>query len=267
LYIFAAAVTAVVLVFAGFELSFAIGQASTADVQKVSEVRYIAHRGLSSVYYENTADAFIAAGESRFFYGIETDVWLTVDGVWMCAHDDNPFADCSKRISGISYAEASSLPLKEAEGVLPLGENARLCDFSTYLRICRDAGKVPIIEIKFGANKDRLVSLLAATTEILSPDGVQYISFQKSVVDDLLSLHPQLIVQLLVKRAWDAYKAVRMGYHIGVSAAAASQMLAKTQNGNQRYLNVWTVNDPAQAVRLADMGADFITTDCILFDD
>lgn len=56
-------------------------------------VRYIAHRGLSSEYYENTEAAFRAAAESSFFFGIETDIYRTADGKYVCAHDNAAFAD------------------------------------------------------------------------------------------------------------------------------------------------------------------------------
>ena len=42
-------------------------------------VRMIAHRGVSGLETENTAAAFIAAG-NRTYWGIETDVHLTADG-------------------------------------------------------------------------------------------------------------------------------------------------------------------------------------------
>lgn len=269
LYIFlislASFAAAVVLALSGTELYFALGRVSLPDAVRADTVRYIAHRGLSSVYYENTAEAFLAAGESAFFYGIETDVWKTADGVWVCAHDNTPFKDASKRISDISYAEAVSLPLKDVKGVTPSGEDARLCDFSAYLRICRDAGKVPLIEIKFAADKDDLQKLVEVTQTVLPLDGVQFISFHKRVIDGLLDINGNLTVQLLVTRAWDAYRYARMGYNMGVYKGAVSKRLVKTIHSNRSYLGAWTVNDPAEAVRLAAMEVDFITTDCILF--
>ena len=43
----------------------------------------VAHRGLSGIERENTAAAFVAAG-NRSYYGIETDIWRTADGHFRC---------------------------------------------------------------------------------------------------------------------------------------------------------------------------------------
>jgi glycerophosphoryl diester phosphodiesterase len=56
-----------------------------------NKITYNAHRGLSSQYFENTKDAFIAAGQNKYFDGIETDVYLTMDYNIVCSHAKNPF--------------------------------------------------------------------------------------------------------------------------------------------------------------------------------
>ena len=48
----------------------------------------VAHRGLSGLERENTASAFVAAG-NRSYFGIETDVRVTADGNFVLLHDDN----------------------------------------------------------------------------------------------------------------------------------------------------------------------------------
>ena len=48
----------------------------------------IAHRGYHVKYYENTKEAFIEASKGNF-YGIETDIHLTKDGVWVTHHNDD----------------------------------------------------------------------------------------------------------------------------------------------------------------------------------
>ena len=50
------------------------------------EAKVVAHRGLSGIERENTAAAFVAAG-NRSYYGIETDIWRTADGHFLCCHD------------------------------------------------------------------------------------------------------------------------------------------------------------------------------------
>jgi hypothetical protein len=61
------------------------------------KAQFINHRGLSSREFENTKEAFIAAGKQKHTFGIETDVYLTeytipsIPPTLVCAHDLNPF--------------------------------------------------------------------------------------------------------------------------------------------------------------------------------
>lgn len=55
-----------------------------------NNVKLIAHRGVSGIERENTAAAFVAAG-NRSYYGIETDVHVTKDGKFVIIHDYNIF--------------------------------------------------------------------------------------------------------------------------------------------------------------------------------
>ena len=57
----------------------------------------IAHRGLSGIECENTAAAFVAAG-NRSYFGIETDVHKTADGKFIIIHDDNTGRVCAENL-------------------------------------------------------------------------------------------------------------------------------------------------------------------------
>ena len=50
------------------------------------DMKMVAHRGLSGLELENTAAAFVAAG-NRSYYGIETDVHRTADGKFVVIHE------------------------------------------------------------------------------------------------------------------------------------------------------------------------------------
>ena len=78
----------------------------TVKIKKVKEVCMIAHRGLSGLETENTNSAFVAAG-NRSYYGIETDVHVTVDGKFVIIHDDNTLrvADINVNVEKSSFDE------------------------------------------------------------------------------------------------------------------------------------------------------------------
>jgi len=97
----------------------------------------VAHRGLSGIELENTASAFVAAG-NRSYYGIETDVHRTGDGQFVVIHDDT-----TKRV-GIdnlvveetTYETLRALRLADKDGVR--GRNdLRIPSLQEYIQICR----------------------------------------------------------------------------------------------------------------------------------
>lgn len=256
-----AVIIAVVLFFGGVEIYFAASATGKPETL-VAGTRYIAHRGLSSVYYQNSEQAFAAAGQSDFFYGIETDVWLTKDGKWVCCHDQNPFADRSITIGSINYADALRVPLSPDKAGAAYAEgDVYLCGLERYLEICKEYGKTPIIEIKFAASEIALRSLAETVSGYFASDGIQYISFHKNVVDTLFSMDDTLTVQWLINKERDAYFASRCGYNLGLNKAILTPSVIKTAHSKKRIAAVWTVNDREEAQKLEEMGVDFITTD------
>ena len=51
------------------------------------QVKMVAHRGASGLERENTVPAFVAAG-NRSYFGVETDVHKTADGLYVIIHDE-----------------------------------------------------------------------------------------------------------------------------------------------------------------------------------
>ena len=58
------------------------------DTIKINFKNIVAHRGQSGLERENTASAFVAAGNRRNV-GIETDVHVTADGKYIIIHNDD----------------------------------------------------------------------------------------------------------------------------------------------------------------------------------
>lgn len=257
----AAVIVAAVIFIGGVEIYFAASATGKTETLSAG-TRYIAHRGLSSVYYQNSEQAFAAAGQSDFFYGIETDVWLTKDGKWVCCHDKNPFADPSVTIGSINYADALRVPLSPDKAGTAYAEgDVYLCGLERYLEICKEYGKTPIIEIKFAASEGELRSLAEIVSRYFASDGIQYISFHKKVVDTLFSMDDTLTVQWLINKERNAYFGSRCGYNLGLNKAILTPSVIKTAHGKNLIVAVWTVNDREEAQKLEEMCVDYITTD------
>ena len=61
-------------------------RSDTIRIPDHGKTKMVAHRGVSGLECENTAAAFIAAG-NRSYWGVETDIWRTIDRQYMCNHD------------------------------------------------------------------------------------------------------------------------------------------------------------------------------------
>ena len=106
---------------------------------------FIAHRGFSGKYLQNTEEAFLKAVEHGSG-GIENDVRITKDGVLVVNHDHAAhYADGTDMvISDHTYEELISKPLRN-----PFTDtDLRVCTFKRYLEICRDGHMVCFIEFK-----------------------------------------------------------------------------------------------------------------------
>lgn len=228
--------------------------------------KFIAHRGLSSQHYENSEQAFLAAAQSDFFFGIETDIWLTADGVWVCAHDENPFVDSTKTIYDITYNQALNLPLdtSNADYGIP-EEDIYICSFKKYLDICIEYNKIPVIELKYvplKADLEQLVDYISQKTQL---NKVMFISFQSSNVSNLVDINPDLLVMLLTNKSIMANLLKESGNNAGIKYTLVDQDMITSIQARGAYINVWTINDIEDVLQFINFGVDFITTDFVFY--
>ena len=80
--------------------------------------RFIAHRGFSSVYPENTIPSIEGAVQNGF-YGCEFDIHTTKDGVWILNHDSSidKMTDGSGDISSYTYEELLEYNIDNGNGI------------------------------------------------------------------------------------------------------------------------------------------------------
>lgn len=223
--------------------------------------KFIAHRGLSSIYYENSEAAFIGAAQNNFFWGIETDFWRTSDGVWVSAHDVNPFEDDSVLLTEIDYAEAVLLPLKQ--NGTEQSQNVYLCSAERYLQICSEYGKTAVIELKYQADKEALASLLTFVEEHIELNKTMFISFHTSVISSLKKLNDDITAMSLTSNPLYAAVYIQNSTHIGIDSDIFSDDILSLAKGKGLLVNVWTVNDIQIAQQLIEKNVDFITTDYV----
>ena len=110
-----------------------------------------AHRGLSHRFPENTELAFREAGKVGIFFGMETDVQMSSDGVLVCMHDDtlDRTTDGTGYVADYTFAELQRMWIDGGNGWDErYAKQLRIPTFECYLDICREAGLVPYVELK-----------------------------------------------------------------------------------------------------------------------
>lgn len=113
--------------------------------------KFAAHRGLSAVAPENTIPAFELAGQAGA-WGIETDIYQTTDGYFVCMHDDtvDRTTDGTGNIYEMTLEEVRALTITGGNNI----ENysgLKVPTLEEFLSVCKIYGCIPVIELKKSA--------------------------------------------------------------------------------------------------------------------
>ncbi len=223
----------------------------------------VAHRGVSGLETENTAAAFIAAG-NRTYFGVETDIYRTVDGQYICNHDGRSGRICEVdlEMEKSTLADLRALTLKDRDGKSDRGE-LKLCLPSEYRKICEHYGKVCVPELKSAFTEAEIADLLAIFDGYL--DNTIFISFNYHNLELVKAARPQQKVQFLTGEVDDALiaklQAAGMGLDIYFQGLTEEKIQACHAAGIE--VNCWTVDNPADAERLIGWGVDQITSNIL----
>lgn len=229
-------------------------------------VKFIAHRGLSGLEKENTASAFVAAGNREGIYGIETDVHRTADGNFVLFHDDN-----TQRVGldhlvleESTFQTLRSLQLADLDGKRGRAD-LRMPTVEEYIGICKRYDKICVFEFKNLLPKENIARLAEIFRRKDYLDRAIFISFQPDNLFTLREYDKDVCIQLLLKD-WleEAYEPM-VKNHIGldINYKAVTKELVDRIHAAGLEINCWTVNDPDAARRLIGMGVDYITSDIL----
>lgn len=225
----------------------------------------VAHRGLSGLERENTASAFVAAG-NRNYFGIETDVYRTSDGHVVVNHDGNAL-----RVGGVNVAMEQApwellreVVLFDTDGTKDRYD-LRLPSLENYISICKKYEKVCVLELKSVFTPEETAAFIEIIKSYGYLDQVIFISFH---YDDLLhvkSILPHQPCQYLTGDNSDAMiaKLKDAGMDIDIIHTALTQERVKAMHDAGLKVNCWTVDDPTRGEELASWGVDFITTNIL----
>lgn len=230
----------------------------------LANVQMIAHRGVSGLERENTNAAFIAAG-NRSYYGIETDVHRTKDGHYVIFHDDNMLrlTGIDRDLEGCTLEELRKITLKDMDG--KTRSDLAIPTLEEYIRICKKYGKRSILELKNhfdGADIRKIIGLIKQEDWL---ENTVFISFVLENLITLRQLLPKQKIQYLVvsidSEVLNALKQYSLDADVHYEGLLPEMVNTVHEMGQQ--VNVWTVNQPENAMKMKAIGVDFITTDIL----
>lgn len=224
------------------------------DISKFQNVKWVAHRGIPSKTYENTITGFKIAAELPY-WGIETDVHETHDDKYIIHHDD--FVKFEDKQLFIDKLDSSFLR------TIKFNNGDTLPFLSEYIEICKTSNKVAVVELKAPFTSLKIKKILAEIESLNYLDKTVIISFYFDNVYQTRSLNKDIPIQLLLgewnKDVIDVASKLKIDINTHYSLLTKERVDELHNNG--QLVNCWTVNEPDVALKLIEMGVDFITTD------
>ena len=231
------------------------------------QVKMVAHRGASGLECENSCAAFVAAG-NRSYWGIETDVHVTRDGKFVIIHDDR-----TGRVSptDIPVEESTWEQMQEIQlyanvkAQAPTRRDLVLPTLADYIRICRHYEKTAVLELKNPMAPEHIVGIVEEIRSLGYLDKTLFISFSWDNMVCLRELLPEQPMQYLVMElsdeVWNVLRQYKLDLDIHYKGLTEENIRLLHEAGIT--VNCWTVDDAAEAEKLAAWGVDQITSNIL----
>lgn len=235
----------------------------TIKIDDAGGTLFIAHRGLSELYTENSEAAFTAAGECDYF-GIETDIHRTADGAYVTIHDAT-----TRRVSdrSLTVRETPLALLREARLKPRYGrtDELRIPTLEAYISICKRYEKTAVIELKGRFHRREIFEITDLISRLSYLEHCVFISFEFENLFFLRLRHPHQPAQYLATKLTFGLL-LRLRLHridLDIKHTAVTKELVEKCHAAGIRVNCWTVNKPAAARRLIALGVDYITTNIL----
>ncbi len=227
--------------------------------------RVLAHRGLALEAPENTLLAFakaIAAGVTH----IETDVHESADGVAIVSHDDTLTRVAGRNVSvnQLTVAELGRVDLGSGQNFPTLAEALDAFPDARFNIDVKSAGAVqPTIDAiaATGAVNRVLITSFNSVRRKETAKGLPGVATSASFSEMLqLTAAIRLGLRRRARRLLADFDAVQLPERWkGVPVVTPPLLQLVEEVGVEAH--VWTVNDPADMLRLWNLGVDGIVTD------
>lgn len=227
--------------------------------------KVVAHRGLSGIEKENTNAAFIAAG-NRSYYGIETDVHRTLDGKFVCIHDDTTgrVAIDNMTVEETTFDTLRRLNLADRDNIKGR-EDLKIPTLKEYISTCKRYEKFAVLELKNDFEKEDIAKICDEIIELDYLQNVIFISFSFDNMLKLRELYPTQAAQYLADDYTDELpellKEHKLDLDIRYTELTEERIAALHADGVK--VNCWTCDDKQAGEDLSRWGIDFITSNIL----
>ena len=232
-----------------------------------TNVKMIAHRGLSGLEAENTCAAFVAAGNREKYYGIECDVHRTLDGKYVIFHDDNTkrMADDSMTVEESTFQTLRSLRLREPRNNGATRGDLMIPTLEEYINICARYEKYAVLELKNEFTASDIFKIIGIIEKLGYLDHTIIISFCLKNLIRLRKRHPNVKAQFLLCDWEDKHmeNLVRYNLDLDIRHTAVTGELCRKIHEAGKVINCWTVDTVEDAQHVINCGVDFITTNIL----
>ena len=229
--------------------------------------KLIAHRGLSSIFPENTYPAFLGAIEYDF-YAFELDIKTTEDGKWVVFHDDDVdyMTDGTGEVEDYTFEEIRKLKIDNGNNIENFKE-VKIPSLEEVLMLCRETGGIPVIEIK-GGEVEQMASLKELLDEYEMSDTAVIISFNERYLEEYRRLDKDIeiyyLMNSLTKEQVDWCIENNFGINFNCWLLYKNFGAIMYAKKNNLKIAAWTVDNPLFADIMVLVGAEYITTNKLL---
>ena len=224
---------------------------------------FIAHRGASFLAPENT----VAAAKLAWELGadaVEVDIHLSKDNRIMVIHDKDTKRTCSGK-KNLTVADSPSTLLRDLDAGIwkdPKYKGEKI-PFLTEIIETVPTGKTLVVEIKCGS--EVIPPLVREIEKCKKKEQIVFIAFDWKTMVEVKKTFPQNkcywlssskngLHKKIVESAENGLDGVNLQYSI------IDEEIVKIAKANKLEVLSWTVDDPAEAKRLTELGVTKITT-------
>ena len=152
----------------------------------------------------------------------------------------------------------------ETEAPEETGESFDLCSFEEYLGICKEGGKIAVIELKEQCDDAKLSRILSAIDLHYDRKKASFISFEYANLIALSKIDATLNLQYLSETKNDPHftSCLEKKISIDVKQNILTKKLVKEFHAAGLTVNAWTINKKYDLSIARIKGVDYVTTDC-----